>query len=334
MRGVRGVRGVLVSSLLALAVLGVASTAMAEVKVERVTYLNQPNCIRLSNGTVEVVITTAIGPRVIRYAFIGGDNILGEVPDLTTKTALGDWKPWGGHRLWIGPEGMPLSYSPDNDPVQDARIEGNTVHLVQAVEPKTSIQKEMTVTLAPTGTAVTIGHRLVNKSLWRVDIAPWALTIMNYGGAVILPQEPYKSHDEALLPVRSVTLWAYSDLSDPRWQHGSKYLRLKTDATRAASQKIGIANHQGWAGYLRHGTLFVKRVDWKDAATYPDGGVNVETYTAGTFVELETLGPLVSVESGAAATHEERWFLFKDVADAPDDAALEKSLAPLVGSTR
>jgi len=47
-----------------------------------------------------------------------------------------------------------------------------------------------------------------------------------------------------------------------------------------------------------------------------------------------TLGPLVSVESGAAATHEERWFLFKDVADAPDDAALEKSLAPLVGSTR
>ena len=90
---------------------------MADVKVERVTYLNQPNCIRLSNGTVEVVITTAIGPRVIRYAFIGGDNILGEVPDLTTKTALGDWKPWGGHRLWIGPEGMPLSYSPDNDPV-------------------------------------------------------------------------------------------------------------------------------------------------------------------------------------------------------------------------
>jgi hypothetical protein len=60
----------------------------------------------------------------------------------------------------------------------------------------------------------------------------------------------------------------------------------------------------------------------------------VETYTAGTFVELETLGPLVPVEAGAAATHEERWFLFKDVADAPDDATLERSLAPLVGSTR
>jgi hypothetical protein len=279
-------------------------------------------------------MTTSIGPRVIRYGFLGGDNILGEVPELTTKTALGEWKPWGGHRLWIGPEGMPLSYSPDNGPI-DARVDADqTVHLIQPVEPQTSIQKEMTVKLAPSGTAVTIGHRLVNKSLWRVELAPWALTIMNDGGAVILPQEPYKSHDEALLPVRSVTLWAYTDFSDPRWQHGSKYLRLKTDATRSASQKVGIANHQGWAGYLRHGVLFVKRVDWKDGATYPDGGVNVETYTAGKFVELETLGPMVSLESGLAATHEERWFLFKGVADAASDTDLERGLAPLIATTR
>ena len=71
---------------------------------------------------------------MIRYAFVGGDNILGEVPDATTKTALGDWKPWGGHRLWIGPESMPRSYSPDNDPVQERRSSGNTRHLVQAIE--------------------------------------------------------------------------------------------------------------------------------------------------------------------------------------------------------
>ena len=51
-------RGVLVIT----AVLGAASGASAEVKVERVSYFNQPNCIRLSNGTVEVIVTTAIGP--------------------------------------------------------------------------------------------------------------------------------------------------------------------------------------------------------------------------------------------------------------------------------
>jgi hypothetical protein len=320
-------------ALLAAVSLAGAASAAPEVTAERITYLNQPNSIRLSNGTVEVVITTAIGPRVIRYGFVGGDNVLGEVPDLTTKTELGDWKPWGGHRMWTAPEAMPRSYSPDNSPVE-ARVEGATVRLIQPVEPRTGIVKEMTVTLAPSGTQVTIGHRLINRTLWAVDLAPWAMTIMHPGGSVILPQEPYHSHDEALLPVRSVTLWAYSDLSDPRWQIGPKFLRLRNDPSREGAQKIGVANHQGWAAYLREDTLFVKRVDWQDGATYPDGGVNVETYTAGAFLELETLGVLRHLEPGQSVDHEERWFLFRNVASAASDDGLEGSLRPHLAATR
>jgi hypothetical protein len=310
-----------------------ALPAAAEVKASRVPCLGTTGCVRLANDTVEVVITTAIGPRIIRYAFLGGDNLLGEVPDLVTKTAFGEWKPWGGHRLWTAPEEMPRSYSPDNSPIE-AVVDGGTVRLTQPVEPQTGILKEMTVTLASTGTAVTIGHRLTNKGQWTIELAPWALTILNPGGTVILPQEPYRSHDEALQPVRQVTLWAYTDLSDPRWQIGPKFLRLKPDPGRTGSQKIGIANHQNWAGYLRHGTLFVKRYDWQEGKLYPDGGVNTETYTAASFVELETLGTLGDLPPGASATHEERWYLFKDVKDASADGDLEQSLSPHLANTR
>jgi hypothetical protein len=323
----------LVIPLVSATVLTCASLASADVTVDRVTCLNQPNCIRLSNGAVEVVITTSIGPRVIRYAFVGGDNLLGEVPELVTKTALGEWKPWGGHRLWSAPEEMPRSYSPDNAPIE-AMVTGGSVKLVQPVEPSTGIQKEMTVTLDATGTRVTIDHKLTNKGLWTIEVAPWALTIMNTGGAVILPQEPYRSHDEALQPVRAATLWAYTDLSDPRWQIGPKFLRLKTDAARAGSQKIGVANHQGWAGYSRQGVLFVKRYDWRDGATYPDGGVNTETYTAGPFIELETLGTLEHVAAGGSVTHQERWYLFKDVNSSAADTELDTTLRPLLSETR
>jgi len=327
-------RAMLKALLASVALLAVAAVpAAAEVKVDRVTCLGQTGCIRLANDTVEVVITTAIGPRVIRYAFLGGDNLLGEVPDLVVKTALGEWKPWGGHRVWTAPEEMPRSYSPDNSPIE-ASVEGSTVRLVQPVEAQTGIQKEMTVTLASTGTTVTVGHKLTNKGLWAIEVAPWALTIMNPGGVVILPQEPYRSHDEALQPVRQVTMWAYTDLSDPRWQIGPKFLRLKTDPSLPASQKIGIANHQNWAAYLRRGTLFVKRYDWRDGATYPDGGVNTETYTAGAFIELETLGALVTLPPGGSATHEERWFLFKDVKEAALDADQERALAPHLAVAR
>jgi hypothetical protein len=314
-------------------VIGQPTAAVAEVKVERgVTYQAHHDCIRLSNGTVEVIVATAIGPRVLRYALIGGDNILGDVPDAVTKTDLGDWRPWGGHRLWTAPEGMPRSYSPDNGPVTVA-VSGNTVTLTQPVEPKTGIEKVLTVTLAPTGSGVTVGHRITNTNLWTVELAPWALTILNAGGTVILPQEPYKSHDEELQPVRVMTLWAYTDLSDPRWTIGPKFLRLATDASRAASQKVGISNRQGWAAYLRNGTLFVKRVDWHPGATYPDFGVNMETYTAGNFIELETLAPLSHLEPHASATHEERWSLFPHVTAQGADDRVERALAPHLAAT-
>ena len=175
--------------------IGLTVETGAQVTVEKVRCLAQPNCYRFANKSVEVVVTTDIGPRIIRYGFIGGDNLLAEMPDDSVKTELGVWKPWGGHRLWTAPEAMPRSYSPDNEPVSHT-VEGNTIKLIQKVEPGTGIQKEMAVTLDADGTSVTVVHRLTNKGLWEIEVAPWALTIMNGGGEVIIPQERYRSHDE------------------------------------------------------------------------------------------------------------------------------------------
>jgi hypothetical protein len=68
--------------------------------MEKISYLGQPNCFRLSNGRVEVIVSTDIGPRVLRYGFCGRENLFAEVPELVTKTQLGDWKPWGGHQTY------------------------------------------------------------------------------------------------------------------------------------------------------------------------------------------------------------------------------------------
>jgi hypothetical protein len=310
-----------------------AAPAHAQVAVEKVRCLSQPNCYRLSNKNVEVVVTTDIGPRVIRYAFIGGDNLLAELPDDAVKTEIGVWKPWGGHRLWTAPEAMPRSYSPDNEPVAFT-IEGNTIRLVQPVEPRTGIQKELTVTLEPSGTGVTIGHRLTNRGMWDVEVAPWALTIMNGGGEVIIPHEPYKAHDDHLLPARPLAVWYYTDLSDSRWTLGKRYIRLRTDAGMREPQKIGVGNKQGWAGYLRNRTLFVKRYPWIEGAPYPDFGSNTETYTAGNFIELETLAPLARLAPGGATDHTERWFLFRDVDVGPSEQTLDAALQKLVAETR
>jgi hypothetical protein len=322
---------VLVAAL--VCVTGFTASAHGQVIVEKVRCLAQPNCYRLANKTVEVVVTTDVGPRIIRYAFIGEENLLGERPDDMVKTELGVWKPWGGHRLWTAPEAMPRSYSPDNEPVAYT-IEGNTIRLVQPVEPKTGIQKELTVTLDQEGTGVTVAHRLTNRSVWEIEVAPWALTIMNGGGEVIIPQEPYKSHDEYLLPARPFAVWHYTDLSDPRWTLGRKYIRLRTDAQLKEPQKIGIGNRQGWAAYLRNRTLFVKRFPWIEGGDYPDFGSNTETYTAGNFIELETLAPLARLTPDGSADHTERWFLFRNVDAGTSEQALDAALQRFVNQTR
>jgi len=62
--------------LILLAVLGLllAFGARAEVKVEKVEYKGWRNCYRVSNGEVELIATSDVGPRVIRFGFVGGQT--------------------------------------------------------------------------------------------------------------------------------------------------------------------------------------------------------------------------------------------------------------------
>jgi len=298
--------------------------------MDTVAYLGQANCKRLSNGAVEAIVTTDIGPRIIRYGFPGADNILGECPDAVVTTALGDWRPWGGHRLWTAPEGIPRSYVPDNAPIEFDVLDDLAIRLRPALEAATGIQKEMTVRLAESGTTVTVGHKITNTNLWAIPTAPWALSIMNGGGAVIIPQEPYIAHADHLLPARPLVLWHYTDLSDPRFALGKKFIQLRTDDDNDEPQKIGVADKREWAAYLRAGTLFVKKFPYDASAAYPDGGCNCETFTKNDFIELETVGALVTLEPGESAEHVETWSLFGGVQPGEGEDALEAAILPLV----
>ena len=49
------------------------------VSIDKIAFFNQTNCYKLSNGSTEVIVTTDIGPRIIGYGFVGGENILAEL---------------------------------------------------------------------------------------------------------------------------------------------------------------------------------------------------------------------------------------------------------------
>jgi hypothetical protein len=275
-------------------------------------------CLKLENEAAELCVTLDAGPRILHYALRGGENILGVCPDLHEDTVLGTWRPLGGHRLWAAPESKPRTYAPDNDPVDCEIINSNGARLTQPTD-AAGLQKEMKITLAETGSAVTVIHRITNRNMWQVEVAPWALTILRGGGTAIIPQEPYKAHSEELLPARPLVLWGYTDLGDPRWRIGAKLLRLSTDAACQEPQKVGVLNKQGWCAYHAGSLLFVKNVPYDSRATYPDYGSNNETYTAGDFIELETLGGLQRLAPDEQVEHVEQWTLHAGVSLSGDD---------------
>lgn len=298
------------------------------VSVEKISYQGWPNCYRLSNDQVDLIITTDVGPRIIRFGFVGEANEFVEFPEQMGRMGEAEWLNFGGHRLWHAPESKARTYFADSGPVKFEQHDG-FVRTIQDVEPTTGIQKEMDITLDPKSAKVTVVHRLRNTGLWAVELAPWALSVMAPGGVAILPQPPRGSHTENLLPTNRLVLWAYTDMSDARWTWGQRFVLLRQDAAATAPQKVGMS-HTPWIAYARAGHLFVKQFPIHPAAPYVDMGCSVETFTNNRMLEVETLAPLVTLGTGEIAEHTESWSLFQDVPMPAGDADVMRDVLPLI----
>jgi hypothetical protein len=290
-----------------------------------VNYRGWPNCCRLTNGLIELIATTAVGPRIIHFGFVGGANELHEIAQDAGQMGGDRHRFYGGHRLWHAPEEKPRTYWPDNVPVHYELLEQG-VRLIQAVEGTTGIQKEIEIRLDPQAAHVELVHRLRNTNLWAIELAPWALTMMAPGGTAIIPLPPRGTHTANLLPTSQLVLWAYTDLSDARWTWGQKYILLRQDAAARTPQKIGVTVPDGWLAYARAGHLFVKRFAPQPGATYPDMGCSAESFTDADMLEVETLGPQQIIQPGTAIEHRETWQLYRDVAVPSSDADVESGV--------
>jgi hypothetical protein len=302
---------------------------------ENVTHFGFTKNLRLSNDEVELVIPTEYGPRIMHYALRGHENVLAQVSPHTQRvpTAYGDdWHIYGGHRLWYAPEHHERSYYPDNLPVSVKRLTQG-VRVAQAVEPHTGLAKEMDVALAPQGSKVRVTHRLTNRGAQPIELAPWALTAMRPDGLAMFPHVPFAPHPDALAPARALVLWPFTKMSDPRWIWGDRFFFLRQDRACATPQKVGCYDPIGALAYQVEGQLFLKRHRPRPGP-HADLGCNVQTFTNELFLELETLGPLVTLAAGQQVEHEEIWSLLAGMTLDPFDPGLYGTFAGLLAADR
>ncbi len=305
-------------------------SASAAVKIEKTQYRGWPNCYRISNGDVDLIVTTDVGPRIIRYGFSGGPNMFKEFDEQIGKSGEATWQARGGHRIWIAPEDPVLSYALDNSTIS-AVIKGDVIELTGKVEKETGLEKRMTVKLAPTGSNVEVVHRIANKTGKPREFAPWTLTMMAQGGTAIVTFPPRGTHPRDLLPTNPLVMWAFTDFTDKRWQFTKKYLLLRQDPKNANPQKTGLFNKETAGAYLSGSNLFIKTTTARDPRKQPDFGCSFETFTNEQFLELETLGQLANVRPGASVEHTEHWSLHRNVKISSwTDAEIDRVLLPLL----
>jgi hypothetical protein len=300
------------------------------VTIEKIEWKGWPNCWRLSNGTVELVVTQDIGPRVIRYGFTGGQNLFKEFTEQIGKSGEASWTIRGGHRLWKGPEDRYATYALDNGPIAVEPITDG-VRATQPVEPETGLQKVLTVTLAGDG-RVAVTHEIYNRGLLPVEIAAWTPTVMAQGGLGVSGFPPRGTHPECLEPTNPLIMWAFTDLSDPRWKFTNKYLTLRQDPANARPQKLGHWNAHTFGAYFLHGEVFLKEYfPANPASKHPEFGAAFEIFTNADFLELETMGPVTMLAKDEHLTHVEHWSLHRGITLSEiSDAALDAALLPLL----
>jgi hypothetical protein len=137
-----------------------------------------------------------------------------------------------------------------------------------------------------------------------IELAPWTITQLQLGGVAILPQSGAAAGSA---PTRNFALWPYATIADQRLELHDDLI-LVHGATDQKVFKVGSYNPSGWAAYLLDRALFIKRFPVGEFRALPDMGSNVEVFVWNSaYLELETLGTLISLNPGESVTFEETW---------------------------
>ena len=294
---------------------------MGKTEVTRIEYNGWKDCLCVSNGIVDVILPTEIGIRVSHYGFTGGQNVFYVNKEDAGSTGGDEWRGYGGHRIWHGPQDKFRPNEPDNFPVKWEVIE-NGVRLVQNVEKTAGMEKQLELTLDPDSTQVTLNHRMYNRNIWPIQFTLWTLSMMKPGSFSVVP---IKRKDTFYLPDFYFVHWPFGKANDERFHIGKDYITLKQDPKNGDWFKVGFVNRACWAScFTDDGTMFVKRFALLEGVQYPDYGCNYETYVDDKFLEIESLSPLLTVEPDGYIDHKETWTLTGNVKKPSSEAEMDE----------
>lgn len=286
-------------------------------QIEQTTFGPWKEAWRCTIGEMELIAVSEVGPRIMSLRVGDGPNVLfddsggGIARDLDWHDE--PWRIYGGHRFWVGPESE-ATYMPDNARC-DAISEGGRLILTQPTMPG-GLRRQLVIGEDPVGRGFVISHRLRNEGPMLATGSLWCLTCVAPEGRIVVPWGEGSDSWRTNM-VRYWSAWAGhgSNLQSAQWHQRNGYFMIEPTGEEG---KTGVYGDAGVIALLRGDATFVKGFTPIPEATYPDGGCNIELYTCGQFLEMETLGPESTFMPGREYVHNERWAIIGEAMQ-PED---------------
>ncbi len=288
-----------------------ASGEKQRVEVRRLEYQGWPGAYQLSNGTVDLVFVPQIG-RIMRYGYSGEKNFLWENPALAGKTIApeGEQKEWvnyGGDKLWPAPQdrwGWPPDPYLDRGPHAVEVLEGRRLRVTGTRSPRTGLRFIREISLARTGSEVTLRNTLVNTGSQAARWSVWEVAQVD-------------APDEACLPLHRNGRFPEGFLIFKNSPPVPETLRVTRDRAclrrhPGRGGKIGGDSPEGWAAARAGGLRMTVSARYERGREYPDGGCAQEIWSNPDplpYMELELLSPLQDLAPGKRHAFTTRWRL-------------------------
>jgi hypothetical protein len=314
-----------------------ARTAEAAVTVQRMNYKGWDDSYRLTNGTVEVVVVPRVA-RILRYGYVGGPNLLWEGATAANGPKIGEWVNYGGDKAWPWPQddwgtvttgkygGWPPPPDVDQQPHEAKVVGTDTVRTTSAVLKGFGLRIVREITLAPTGTKLTVVTRFEQaEGDAPLPVAPWTVT-----------QVPHTEGETPFL-VRQIPGTFLSqgirreDAGAADWKLGEKQGNVLT--VTHSKDSSGKAFFDGDAiGAVYGDTLFTVRADTRlvpPAQYVPGDRAQIYQNDKGTpYAEWEFTAPLRALKKGESSSLTTVFTLRR----LPDGKRTPADAAPLLGA--
>lgn len=269
-----------------------------------IPYAGWNDCIHLTNTVCEAVISTTVGPRILRYGKVGGPNLLyldefaaGQTEE--TKT----WRAYAGHSfdafidgdIFLPPENTPVTYTLgadriDFDPIQFDGV-SKTISLRMCRRGGLEIKQTITNTGDAPKTVTIQGNTLVPS-----------------GGVAAIPltQPPVKGAGR------------------PELRQGETLALIEPDQVYPSEFEVAGHADELWCGYFHQGALFIMTSPAVEGSYAND--VNVSVSANPRRVKISSHSPEVVLAPGECLLHTEVWNVFDQLPRPQNEAQAAEEL--------